>query len=111
MNDSHLRENIRHDESDTSSQKVRNDDGGAGKANGNATSQKQSDTNGAAYRHHGELPLAQAALKTFRSPYRNFFRFIQSGTNRYMLAINHRRQPSWVPGPEEPFSRWEQLLR
>ena len=65
MDDCHLRQRIRHDESDTCSQKIGQNDGGPGEANSDAASQKQTHADGAANGHHGELPLAQAAVKTF----------------------------------------------
>ena len=44
---------------------IRNDHRGSGEADGYATAEEQSDADGAANRHHGELPLAKAAMKTF----------------------------------------------
>jgi hypothetical protein len=81
MDDSHLRENIRHDESDTSPQKVGNDHGGASETDCDAASQEQADTDGAAYCHHGELPLAEATVKaTFAC--RHGILLAQCSTNR-----------------------------
>ena len=66
MDDGHLRQRIGHDESDACPQKIGENDGGSSEANGDAASQKQTDTDGAANGHHGELPLPQSAVKTFR---------------------------------------------
>ena len=80
--------------------KVGNDDGGASEANGDAASQKQADTDGAAYRHHGELPLTQATVKTtFARRYRNLLRSSVPAAEGSL--INHRYQHRRFPAPED----------
>ena len=57
MDHRHLRQRIRHDQSDACSQKIGKNHGGSSEANGDTASQKQTHTDGAANRHHSELPL------------------------------------------------------
>ena len=105
MDDCHFRQRISHDESYACAQKIRKNDGGSSQANGDTASQEQTDADGAANGHHGQLPLAQAAVKTFHFRHRQLLaeRDLGGGTSlishswRIESAVRHFRQRASEP--------------
>ncbi len=85
MHDRHLRQHIGHDQSDARSQKIGKNDRGSGKANGYTAAQKQTHADGAAERHHRQLPLAKTPVQAFR------FRRgkLVTGLDRRKLLVTH----------------------
>ena len=91
MNDGHLRQRIRHDQRDACSKQIGKNDCRACEADGYAASQEEAYADGAANRHHCELPLAKTAVEA--------------------VDFRHRRQDSGAVGRGFTLEYFEKTAR
>ena len=93
MHDRHLRQHIRHDQGNACAQKIRKNDRRSSQSNGVPAPQKQSNADGASDGHHGELPLAETAMKTFGLCLRK----VASGSGRTGCTLEISHGPQRAP--------------